>query len=100
MKYNRPKILRNIRRFIEKHNIKAVTEIPADAIVVVTLVKDFDPESNSVWEIQANKSYPREGIVCRSCQQPVVMSDGVFDMYSKNPVPNQVCCNECVLKSL
>lgn len=87
---------KKLQRFIKKHKIQSTTEITDDMIIVTTLVEDFDPDSNAVWHLDANKSYPREGIVCHECKRPIVMSNFAFNYYQKNPNPKQVMCGTCV----
>lgn len=95
-KYDRPKFMKFLKGFIEQNNVKVVKDIPDDAKIVVTRVKDFDPESNSVWLIDANKSYSREGLGCGKCGDPVVMSNGAYERYLKNPKPENIICNKCL----
>jgi len=98
MKYNRGKFLLFLKDFIEKKNVKIVAEISSDVKIVVTRVSDFDPQSNEVWHIQANKSYERQGVVCCQCKNPVVMSDFAFKEYSKTQNPEQIICGQCAFK--
>lgn len=75
--------------------IKVATKIPLHSKLVVTTVEDFNPKNNTLWQNQANKSYPRDGMVCCNCKKPVVMSDGMFAMYSEDPHPENVVCGKC-----
>ncbi len=90
--------MQSLKNFIEKSGIQTTSEITPDMIMVVTRVTDFDPESNEVWEIQGNRSYPRERVVCDKCKNPVVMSDFAFSQYQKNQNPEKVICGQCAFK--
>lgn len=76
-----------------------IRELPKDAAVVVMRVEDFNPSDNDVWEIQANKSYPRD-VNCGTCSKQVVMSGGAFDMYEKSNREREVICGKCLLERL
>lgn len=93
---DRRKFFRDLKKVIKKYDIKSVRKIPVEAKIVVVRVEDFDLSSNDVWHIEANKSYPREGLVCHDCGHVIVMSGATFEMYSANPVPNQIFCHRCV----
>jgi len=63
-------------------------------MVVVTRVEDFDMASNSFWQNGANRSYPREGMVCCTCNKPVVMSNFAF---AEKPKKEQIICFKCLV---
>lgn len=90
-----------LRDFIERNNIQFASEFPADEqnIVVVTAVEDFDPKSNDLWDIPANKSYPRD-MVCAECKRQVVMSDGMYRMFEEAKVKPAVACGACLFKKI
>ncbi len=69
-------------------------KITNDMTVVVTRVEDFDESSNDLWKIEGNKSYAREGMICKVCKKPVVMSNFAF---GNNPTPEQILCGKCFL---
>ncbi len=100
MKFDRTKIMEGLKHLVNSGKLGLAKEIPADAKLVVTRVKDFDPDWNDVWELQKNKSYPREGMICSECGFDVVMSDGMFEMYSNSPHPEMVICNKCIMEIL
>lgn len=97
MKYDRFKFLSALKTLVERFKIKAVNSLPEGTIIIVSRVEDFDPESNSIWKIEANRSYPREGLECSKCHYPVVMSNWGFSEYQKHPNPEHICCNQCIL---
>lgn len=92
---NREHFFGFLQRLVTSGKIKAVSKIPLGSKLIVTRVADFDPKSNKVWTIQENKSYPREGLVCHKCNEPVVMSEGLFAQYSEKPQPENVLCGKC-----
>ncbi len=98
MKFTRENLLESIKRLMDLPGAKVLPSIPDDAFLVVTPVEEFDPQTNDLWRLKANKSYPREGIVCIDCQRPVVMSQVAYDAYLKNPDPERVICLKDLLK--
>lgn len=98
-----PEMARRIMDFLKLAGAKAIpagSEFPEGSVIVVTRVQDFDPASNDMWDLEANKSYPREGLVCHTCKEPVVMSDSLYEMYERKPMPEAVGCGKCVLENL
>jgi hypothetical protein len=78
-------------------------EIASDeeAVMLVTRVEDYDmQEGNDFWKLDANKSFPREGLVCAECKFPVVMSNGLYESYKKNPHNPKAICNRCMFAFL
>ncbi len=96
MTYDREKLMGFLRDFMRLGGVRVVDDIPADAKIVVTRVSDFDPQSNSVWLIDKNKSYDR-GLKCGACGEPVVISDGAYERWLKNKDPKQIICGKCSL---
>ena len=92
---NREAFFAWLQSLVLSGKIRVANKIPLDSKLVVTTVADFNPKNNSFWQNKANKSYPREGLVCCECKQPVVMSDGMFQMYSEDPHPENVICGKC-----
>lgn len=72
-------------------------EATEDAVMIVARVEDYDEtEGNKFWSLEANKSYPRDGLVCFECQYPVVMSNGLYEAYQNNPHNPKAICSRCV----
>ena len=80
--------------------ITYVKKLPKNTIIVCSLVEKFNPENNDVWKHEANKSYPREGVVCSTCKKPVVLSGNAFKMYEETKIKREIACNECIFKKL
>lgn len=95
---DKKKFHRELREFVERNNIKFASSIddPDATTIVCTAVEEFDPVTNEVWNVPANRSYARD-IVCDECKRQVVMSDGMFKMYSEAKSKPLVGCGSCVL---
>lgn len=100
MKFTRENLLETIKMFMDLPDVKVVPGVPEGAIMVVTRVEDFEAASNDLWHLAANKSYPREGVVCGECGFAVVMSDGAFKTCSERGMTNRIICNRCFLKTI
>jgi len=88
----------NLRDLFEKKKVQVTSEPPGEGMyIVVTLVKDYDPQYNEVWVLPANKSYPREDVVCAECKEAVVMSDGMYQKYLQGGRKATVLCTKDAL---
>ena len=92
---NREAFFSFLQNLVTSGRMKVAHKIPLDSKIVVVRVRDFDKKSNDFWQNQANKSYPREGLACSECKEPVVMSDGMLEMYNENPDPKMIVCGKC-----
>jgi hypothetical protein len=97
---NRYKFFTGIKHLIDIGRIKVFKNLPENALLVVTRVADFDPQTNDLWDYSANKSFARDGVVCYLCKEPVVMSNGVFNEYHRKPKPKMVRCTVCIVDPL
>lgn len=67
--------------------------------MVVSRAKDFSEKENDVWELDDNKSFPRD-FFCFECKKQVVMSNGLFRVYGKKPRPEKIICTKCLVSVL
>lgn len=63
--------------------------------IITSRVEDFDMSSNEVWELEANKSFPRD-VFCHFCKKQMVMSNGAFAEYEKLEKKPGVLCIHCL----
>lgn len=98
---DKPQFKQKLKSFIEENDIKTVSNFDESAynIIVCTAVEDFEPESNEMWDLPQNKSYPRD-LTCAGCKRQIVMSDAMFDMHQKAKKKPKVMCGKCVLKKI
>lgn len=98
-----PKLREAIKKMLALPNVHVGPPkgepMPEDAMFVVSAVEDFDPETNILWGVAANKSYPRD-LFCGSCKRQVVMSDGLYERYLEVNKPEQVICAVCLMSNL
>lgn len=87
---NREEFRKSLRKLIEENDFR-VGKLTPDALIIATPVEEFDMKSNDLWEIPANKSFPRD-VFCRGCNRQMVMSDGIFKDYEENGRKNPVMC--------
>jgi hypothetical protein len=66
-----------------------------DKTICATRIENWRPEDNEFWDIPDNKSYPRNDVVCSTCQCRVVLSDGMYRSYKAMPVKSPVLCDVC-----
>lgn len=92
---DRPQFRRDLAKMLG--DLKAeVGEVTPETVILCSRAADFDPAHNVLWEQEANKSHPREGVVCSFCRSAVVLSNDAFGRYSaldKKPV---ICCMQCL----
>lgn len=71
-----------------------------EPILMCSRVEDYDPVQNEIWELDANKSYPRGGVECHVCHYPCVMSNALYEAYRAKEKPPKVVCGVCFMKIL
>ncbi len=83
-------------KFVSKIDLEKIgLDEDEQAIMVVSRVSKYPLDENDKWSTDSNKSFPREGLVCCECKEPVVMSNGLYEVYQKNPSQAQVVCLQC-----
>jgi hypothetical protein len=91
---------RNLSKLFTSGIFKIAKKLEPGAIIVTTALEGFDYiKSNEFFDMEENRSYPRD-IICSECQRRVVMSNWMFAGYQKNLSegnPNIVICNKCFL---
>lgn len=88
----------SLRVFFKRANVKFSSAMPDEqSIIVCSRVEDFDPKSNELWTLRANKSFPRDA-ECGDCKKPVVMSDAMFAGYVAGQRQSKIKCAKCLLK--
>lgn len=90
----------NFHNFIRNSGIKfgSLDDVQPDekATCVVARVSQWKEENNEVWELEGNKSYAREGLVCDHCKEPVVMSNALYAQYIKSVNTPKLICADCM----
>ncbi len=89
---------KQVKGLVEKLPTASRSELEGaeNAVMVVARVEDWDASKNDYWDLPVNKSFPREGLVCAECKKPVVMSDGLYASFIKNPKSPKAMCFRCV----
>jgi ribosomal protein S27AE len=96
----RENLRRMIREFLKLPNVRVMKEMPEEHdIIIATAVADFDPKSNDLWVISANKSYARDEI-CMDCGRQVVMSDGMYAGYVAAQRQAKIKCGKCFIRQI
>jgi Pyruvate/2-oxoacid:ferredoxin oxidoreductase delta subunit len=72
-------------------------EITQDKIVVCTRATEFDPESNVLWEDEANKSFVRHDVTCSDCKHVMAMSNHTYGTWLAMDKKPRVMCIQCML---
>lgn len=89
--------------FLTKYKVKTFpsgSPFPKDTVILCSLAKDFDAaKDKETWENEANLSQPRD-VFCAGCENQVVMSNGMFAMYQKEPEKVSVKCPACAFKDI
>ena len=68
-----------------------------NAVMICMLQEHWKPNMNDYWELDGNKTVIREGLVCYECQQPIVMSNGLYEAYMNNKNNPKAVCIGCSL---
>ena len=87
---------RRLWNFIKKMKVGTIEDAE---YIVVTRTTEYDVENNFYWNLDVNKSFPRD-LVCNTCKHQVVMSNGTFMNYQKAPTPEKILCASCLLIKL
>lgn len=101
--YLRWLIRREARRRLKDHGEEGVviTTDPnkhSDTILVVVRASEWKISGemvNAHWDSESSKSYQRD-LYCHQCKEQIVMSNHLFENYSKNPRPEFIRCATCV----
>lgn len=81
-----------------KNFFEEISKEEAIPVLIVSRVADYDLEKNELWELEANKSYPRKGLLCGRCKSLCVMSNSLYEAYKSAPELPEVVCGECFFK--
>ncbi len=65
-------------------------------VIVATKAKDWCLDRNKKFTDEANKSFPRKGVACCECDELMVLSNKMFELYQKHSP--KVLCGDCVPK--
>jgi hypothetical protein len=96
---DRPEFRRDVEKMMETLDVQVgeIDDPRAEAVVIlVTLAVDFDPASNVLWELDANKSAVRPDVHCSFCKGVVAMSNHAYGRYAAMVKKPRVCCTRCV----
>ena len=94
---DRPEFRRNVADMVSKLDI-SVGEITQNVMVVCTRAADFDPASNVLWELEANRSAVRNDVLCMACKSPLAMSNDAYGRYTSLDKKPNVCCVLCIVE--
>jgi len=92
---DRPQFRRDVAAEIAKLGVE-VGAIGPDTVVLCTRAEDFDPSSNVLWELEANKSQVRKDVVCSFCRHIVALSNEAYARYRMLDRKPRVCCERCI----
>lgn len=76
-----------------------VAKISSDVTVVCTRASDFDPVSNILFELEANRSAVRPDVHCFKCASVMVMSNDAYARYAALDKKPRVTCLQCLVES-
>ena len=93
-KYDRHKFREALRPLVAKMEVGAMT---SDVVLLCTRASDFDPDSNSLWELEANKSAVRQDVRCSGCGSALAVSNGAYANYTAMDKRPRASCMQCVL---
>jgi hypothetical protein len=79
---------------MQKLDIKAAP-MTSEMTVVVARSKTWNAAENALWELEANKSEPRD-LRCSWCDELVVMSNAAFADYGALADKPRICCIVCL----
>lgn len=86
-----------LRKNFKQGKIKVADKLDENAIIMCSAVEDVDyREVNRFWELEGNKSYPRE-LNCYKCKRQVMLSNILFEMYNKaEKLKPKLLCGKCM----
>ena len=70
---DRPQFHRDAAKMMDGLDIQ-IGEPDAAAVILCSRAVDFDPETNVLWELEANKSAVRPDVHCSTCDSVVALS--------------------------
>jgi hypothetical protein len=73
-----------------------VGEVDSSAVICCSRASDFDPDSNVLWEDEANKSAVRPDVLCFVCKSVMAMSNHAYARYVALDKKPRVCCVQCM----
>lgn len=94
---DRPQFRRDVADMVRTLGVQ-VGEVGPDTMVVCSRAADFDPSSNVLWELEANRSAVRPDVHCFKCESPMAMSNDAYGKYVKADQKPKVCCVQCMVK--
>ena len=70
-------------------------EFDKDSVLLCTAVQDENYEEiNRFWDLEENKSYPRD-LYCHKCNRQVMVSNHLFKAYQEAKVKPKLLCGKC-----
>lgn len=93
---DRPQFRRDLARDLQKLGVE-IGEVGSDTMVICSRAEDFDPASNVLWELEANRSAVRPGVKCFKCGSVMAMSNHAYNGYARLDKKPRVCCVQCAL---
>jgi hypothetical protein len=94
---DRPQFRRDMADLMQKLGVR-LGKIGQDVMVVCTRAADFDPDSNVLWELEANRSAVRDDVHCLTCKSPLAMSNEAYARYLSLDKKPKVCCVQCMVE--
>lgn len=92
---DRPQFHRDAAKMMDGLDIQ-IGEPDAAAVILCSRAVDFDPETNVLWELEANKSAVRPDVHCSTCDSVVALSNHVYARYLVMDKKPRICCTACL----
>jgi len=80
---------------VEKLDVQVGEPESAD-VILCSRAADFDPASNVLWELEANRSAVRPDVRCLACKSVVAMSNHAYERYCAMDDKPRICCTVCL----
>jgi len=93
---DRPAFRRDVAKAFDDHNIGVGDMTEPGIVVVCARAADFDPETNVLWENEANRSAVRPDVLCQDCKSPLAMSHHAYAQYRAQDRKPKVLCVQCL----
>ena len=93
-KYDRRKFREALRPLVAKMEVGVMT---SNVVLVCMRAADFDPDSNALWELEANKSAVRQDVRCSGCGSALAVSNAAYATYTAMDKRPKASCMQCVI---
>jgi len=93
---DRPAFRRDVAKAFDDHNVGVGDMTEPGIVVVCVRGQDFDPQTNVLWELEANRSAVRPDVLCQDCKSPLAMSHHAYGQYTALDKKPKVMCVQCM----